>query len=386
MSHPVQEIRILHRGGIYPNKYGGNLRTLNIARLTMGIFEQTTIFSLGNSIEFEGNISGVTVIQEKELSNVWQRYRYYLHAMTAKEVVIPYMKRAFVHPEDCLFQIEDPRFFPLLKKNHISRFILDEQNVNWERYDFPQIDLKQNVYAKMVYRREKENEKQALLHAAHVLCCSSRDRNILADEVPEIENRISVIPNCVNLHEFDNTHESTDPWKNSPEKGRILFIGLMAYPPNTEAAQLICNSIAPQNPDLDFLIIGKNPPKVVYPENVRFLGYVDDVIPVMAGADICLAPIRSGSGTRIKILEYMAMGKPVISTSKGAEGIECTNGLNIIIEDSIEKYPEIIRELLDNEKKRAALGREARKLISGKYDWELYRDSLKKIYLNILHS
>jgi polysaccharide biosynthesis protein PslH len=79
----------------------------------------------------------------------------------------------------------------------------------------------------------------------------------------------------------------------------------------------------------------------------------------------------------------MAMGKPVIATSKGAEGIEYTDGLNIIIEDTIEKYPEIIQDLLDNEKKRAALGREAWKLINEKYDWELYRKPLGKIYRDL---
>jgi glycosyltransferase involved in cell wall biosynthesis len=74
------------------------------------------------------------------------------------------------------------------------------------------------------------------------------------------------------------------------------------------------------------------------------------------------------------------MGKPVISTSKGAEGIEYTNGLNIIIEDRIEKYPEIIRQLLDDEPKRSALGREAIDLIKKTYDWELYRKTLGRIY------
>ena len=114
-----------------------------------------------------------------------------------------------------------------------------------------------------------------------------------------------------------------------------------------------------------------------------FPGYVDDIKSVIASADICIAPIRSGSGTRIKILEYMAMGKPVITTSKGAEGIEYTDGLNIIIEDRIENYPEIIRHLLDDEKKRLALGREGRKLITEKYDWEMYRKRLEKIYRDV---
>jgi glycosyltransferase involved in cell wall biosynthesis len=100
----------------------------------------------------------------------------------------------------------------------------------------------------------------------------------------------------------------------------------------------------------------------------------------LAGADICIAPICSGSGTRLKILEYMAMGKPVISTSKGAEGIDYTHGLNIVIEDEIERYPEIIHQLVADETRCSDLGRNALKLVREKYDWQIYRKSLEKIY------
>jgi glycosyltransferase involved in cell wall biosynthesis len=206
-----------------------------------------------------------------------------------------------------------------------------------------------------------------------------RDRDLLVSEVAEIRERISVIPNCVNAGDYEMVSRPGTIAGN-PEKGRILFVGLMDYAPNVEAARLICEIIAPRSSGCRFDIVGKNPPKLRCPENVRFSGYVEDIRPVIANADICLAPIRTGSGTRIKILEYMAMGKPVIATSKGAEGIEYTDGRDIIIEDTIEKYPEIIRQLLDDEKRCSVLGREARKLVREKYDWELYRKPLERIY------
>ena len=383
MSHPVQELRILHRKAIYPERFGGNLRTINIARLALGVFDQTTILSMDNAVDYEGTVEGVPVIQEKEFHNEWERILYYFHAISAKELIIPYTKRAFSDAETALFQIENPLFYPLLKKNHISRFILDEHNAYWETYGLAHPDIKQHIYAKVAVRRDKENEKQALLYAAHILCCSTRDRNILVNEVPEIESRISVIPNCVNIREYETSANSCAVMKINSEKSRILFVGLMAYSPNADAARLIYEIIAPRSPVCEFIVVGKNPPRIRCPDNVRFPGYVDDVKVVIADADICIAPIRSGSGTRLKILEYMAMGKPVISTSKGAEGIEYTDGLNIIIEDTIEKYPEIIRQLLDDEKKRLALGREARKLVEEKYDWDLYRKPLEKIYRRV---
>jgi glycosyltransferase involved in cell wall biosynthesis len=380
----ANELRILHRKAIYPDTFGGNLRTLNIARLARSVFNQTMIFSMDNRLAYEGDLDGIHVIQEKELHSTLEMVTYYARAITAKDLIIPYTKRAFDNPENALIQIEDPLLYPLLKKNKIYHFILDEHNVNWEMYSAPHFDLKQKIYVKVASWRDKENEKLALLHAAQVICCSYRDRDIFVNEVPEIADKISVIPNCVNLKDYDPVRQFAN-LKPSESMSHILFIGILSFPPNTDAVQLICQIIAPQSSDrCGFIIIGKNPPEINHPENVHFLGYVNDVKPYIADSDICIAPLRYGSGTRIKILAYMAMGKPVIATSKGAEGIEYTDGLNIIIEDTIEKYPEIIRQLLDDEKRCSALGREARKLIREKYDWELYRKPLEKIYREVM--
>jgi glycosyltransferase involved in cell wall biosynthesis len=374
----LNELRILHRKAIYPGKFGGNIRTTGLARLALESGIRTTLFSMDNNQDFEGTVDGVSVIQEREFRSATERIWYYLHAPVARELVIPYTERAFESSEQSLFQIEDPLLYPLLKMKGISRFILDEHNAYWEMYGFTHPDLKQRIYTKIAAARDRENERQALLHAAHVLCTSSRDRDLLVDEVPAIRDRISVIPNCVNIRDYKVPDIPKE--RDALKKARILFIGLMDYAPNAEAALFICTIIAPGCPDCKFTVAGKNPPRIPCPENVSFPGYVDDARSAMADADICIAPIRSGSGTRIKILEYMAMARPVISTSKGAEGIECTHGINIIIEDRIEKYPEIIGELLADEKRRLSLGREARKLIEGKYDWELYRKPLERVY------
>lgn len=383
MSPPLNELRILHRKAVYPDKFGGNLRTLNLARLALGAFKKTTLYSMDNALDFEGTIEGVPVIQEKEFHHQRDRICYYVNALTAKELVIPYTERAFLSQENSLFQIEDPLFYPLLKKHDITRFILNEHNVNWELSGFPQHDFQKKIYVSFASRRDKRNEIEALQQASHILCCSVRDRDLLVNDVSGLEDKISIIPNCVNFREYETLPQLCHDSEARSLRNQILFVGLMAYAPNVQAAELICRVIAPSSPDCNFIIAGKNPPNIPCSKNVRFTGYVADLKSVIAAADICLAPMLSGSGTRLKILEYMAMGKAVISTSKGAEGIEYTDGTNIIIEDKIEKYPEIIGHLHDDEKKRAALGREARKLIEEKYDWELYRKSLDKIYRRV---
>lgn len=380
MSNPARELRILHRKGIYPDTSGGSMRTLNLARLSRAFFSDTTVFSMDNNIDYEGMVNGIHIVQEKELHSVSDMVRYYSQAITAKDLIVPYTKRAFENPKNVLFQIEDPLLYPLLKKERIFRFILDEQDVHWEMFSTPQPDIKKQIYAKIAFRRDKENEKMALHHAAHIICCSDRDREILVSEVPDISGRISIIPNCVNLKDYPSVHPSVFRERDG-QNTHILFVGTLSHPPNADAVKIICQTIAPLSPrNYRYIIAGKNPPAIAPPTNVQFTGYLNNIQRTIAEADICIAPIRSGSGTRLKILEYMAMGKAVIATSKGAEGIEYTDGLNIIIEDTIEKYPEVIRQLLDDEKKRLALGREARKVIEEIYDWDLYRKPLEKIY------
>jgi glycosyltransferase involved in cell wall biosynthesis len=112
-------------------------------------------------------------------------------------------------------------------------------------------------------------------------------------------------------------------------------MGLLSYPPNADAVRNICNIIAPDFDDaVEFIIAGNNPPKIKNkPKNVKFLGYVDDLKKHISKSDICIAPLMFGSGTRFKILEYMALGKLVVSTAKGAEGIDYTHDENIIIVD-----------------------------------------------------
>ncbi len=90
--------------------------------------------------------------------------------------------------------------------------------------------------------------------------------------------------------------------------------------------------------------------------------------------------LKYGSGTRFKIIEYMAMGKPVVSTSKGAEGIDYILNKNIIIEDNIDYFSERIQELIDSESKRKYIGKNAMDLIKQRYSWNLYQKSMNSIY------
>jgi glycosyltransferase involved in cell wall biosynthesis len=234
-----------------------------------------------------------------------------------------------------------------------------------------------------MFKQRVDIEIKAIKNASHVLVCSERDRQKILSKVPEINGAITVIPNCVNINDYINYKRINDE-NASSHKFNILFIGLLSYFPNADAVHSICTKIAPNMDDkFEFIIVGKNPPIVKKPDNVTFSGYVDDIKKYISKSDICIAPLRYGSGTRLKILEYMAMGKPVISTSKGAEGIDYTNGENIIIEDDIEMFPERIFELIEKNQKREELGKRAQQLVGLKYNWSLYQEKLIHIYEGI---
>ena len=98
---------------------------------------------------------------------------------------------------------------------------------------------------------------------------------------------------------------------------------------------------------------------------------MDDIRPYVAKAAIYVVPLRVGGGTRLKVLDALAQGKAIVSTSVGCEGIEVTNDENIYISDDDAEFGEHVVELLNNPQRRSELGREARKLAENRYGWSI---------------
>ncbi len=150
------------------------------------------------------------------------------------------------------------------------------------------------------------------------------------------ENKFVIIPNSVDLNQFstaENGERIRDKYKLR-NKTVLIFHGDLLYPPNQEAIQIITDTIMPriveENPSTYTFIVGRNPPKISG-ANIITTGFVKDLHQYIAAADIAIVPLLKGGGTRIKIIEYMACGKPVVSTTKGAEGIKLKNGSDILL-------------------------------------------------------
>jgi glycosyltransferase involved in cell wall biosynthesis len=150
----------------------------------------------------------------------------------------------------------------------------------------------------------------------------------------------------------------------------------MDWMPNQDGVAYFIDRIFPhirrKIPGAAFWAVGRRPPRsmqALASGNVVVTGAVDDIRPYLAKAAVCVVPLRSGSGTRIKIFEAMAMGKAVVSTTMGAEGLPVRHGENILLVDAPADFARQVVQLLRDPEGRARLGRTARRLVEENYGW-----------------
>jgi glycosyltransferase involved in cell wall biosynthesis len=369
---------LLQYGHVYPPSAGTAIRTFNLAKMASRHFN-TSIISWLPLREFtfpdvEQNIDGIKIIQKKirktvsmDLSKAYNFYYTKYHPDVERLI------RTNASNAD-LLQVEGVNLYALAKKLE-KPIVLDMHNVDYELIRF--VTGWKSVFGKYWLKKGKEYEISCLRNARQIIVTSEIDKNVYLANEKTLKEKITVIPNCIDTDYYENV--ATDKPIVNAGKPVILFIGSLNYLPNRIAVQDIIR-MAAEMPDYSFVIVGayyavlRN-----YPQNIVFTGFVEDMRPYISKADICIAPLRLGSGTRIKILEYMAMKKPVISTSKGVEGL-VVDKESIVIEDDLMRFKEIIRDLLADEKKRETLADKAYAEVKAKYDWRKYADRLDAVY------
>ncbi len=167
----------------------------------------------------------------------------------------------------------------------------------------------------------------------------------------------------------------------------LLFVGALDYLPNQDAAIYICNEILPvirnSFPDTRVLIVGRKPSQEILNlacGSVEVWGDVPSVEPFYERASLAIVPLRAGSGSRLKILEAMALGKPVISTSKGAEGLQIEPGKDFMVAEDTAGFAESVSKLLSNPELYDEISANARKTVEEKYDWSEAARKMTLIY------
>jgi glycosyltransferase involved in cell wall biosynthesis len=178
-----------------------------------------------------------------------------------------------------------------------------------------------------------------------------------------------------------------------PAEGRpvLLFTGDMAFDPNVQAARILALRIFPRVrqafPAAELRLVGRNPrPDVLglRAPGVSVVGDVPEMLPHLRDATVYAAPLVTGAGTRTKLLEAMAAGLPIVTTSTGLEGIEATDGLEVRVAEDPEAMVAAVVDLLKNPQERARLGNAARRLAEDRYDWSRCLAPLASMYSEML--
>jgi len=214
----------------------------------------------------------------------------------------------------------------------------------------------------------------------HVICLSTDDRPKLQKKMLLPANRISVIPSGVDLEEIKCTRPNF-------KTKTVLFLGNLYFEPNADAVRIIHHYLYPllSRRGFKILIVGDCPIELkrrFQAINFVFTGPVSNLNDVFCKTTVALAPIREGTGLRIKILNYLAAGLPVIATSEAVRGI--SNTKSIIIEDNFRRYPKIILDLVDNRSYTLRLGESGRKLVEHNFDWTMIARQTIKTYKDII--
>lgn len=206
-----------------------------------------------------------------------------------------------------------------------------------------------------------------------VVTVSDRDRaRLLADGVPP--ERVNTIPHGVDLSAYDGTHPRDLRSELGLDGGThiLIYHGIYNYEPNLQAMQLMAERILPairaRGLAVKLLALGREPPARSPDPDIIFMGPVESVAPWLLAADLAVVPLTKGGGTRMKVLDYFAARLPVVSTSKGVEGIPVRDGEEFVLADEPEHFAGAVARLLAHPEEARAVAARGRTFVE-RLDW-----------------
>jgi polysaccharide biosynthesis protein PslH len=236
------------------------------------------------------------------------------------------------------------------------------------------------------WMRQARYELAVAGRADQVHVMSAADADYLAGYLAGGQRSIRVIPNGVDVDHYR-------PLKDGePDRRALLFVGNFGHLPNVDALEYFCGEVwdrvCARVREARLTVVGAGATDEVARhgsrEGITVAGAVSDVLPYYQSHGVLVAPIRAGSGTRLKILEAMACGLPVVSSSLGAEGIDCVPGRHILVADTPAAFAEAVGALTQDRALWFRLAAEGRRLVAEKYDWNLSAGALLAAYEELL--
>jgi glycosyltransferase involved in cell wall biosynthesis len=238
------------------------------------------------------------------------------------------------------------------------------------------------AYSFFQWQRLRRYEARACRQADRVVAVSEADAAALRGLVPGLDPL--VVPNGIDLAAYP---PDLPPIPGMGEAA-LVFTGKMDFRPNVDGMLWFARGVLPRVwqvvPNAHLWIVGQRPHRRLEPlgeeRGITLTGWVEETQPYIAGAAVYVAPLRMGGGTRLKLLEAMALERAVVATRLGAEGFPIADGRELVLADTEEEFARATIGLLQDPRRRAELGHTARRFVREGYDWQVLIPRLEKAW------
>jgi glycosyltransferase involved in cell wall biosynthesis len=240
--------------------------------------------------------------------------------------------------------------------------------------------LQSRIKSQLLLNKVESIERDFIRKTDQIWTCSAEDTRLL-EQLSQRKLPTHVIANGINVADYSSVRQGKcslpDGLKPNPQT--LIFTALFSHPPNAVAATILIEQIFPQlrktYPQCRLILAGRNPtafmkqaakkePKIIV------TGEVPDMRPYLAASSLVIVPLLDGGGTRLKILEAFASGRPVVSTAKGAEGLKGQDGEQLLIRDTVEEMVKGVEQLWSDSALAQKLVHSAWELVCAQYSWE----------------
>jgi len=318
------------------------------------------------------------------LKNLFSRYPYSVTSHASSQMIHTLTEKMREKPFDLLhcewtpYAINLQSFLPfpsVVVAHNVEAMI-------WRRNFLLERNPAKKAYIYLQWKKMARFEEKAFASFTKVVAVSEPDKAEIVQWVPS--EQVAVVENGVDVDFFRPTKIEQVPYS-------LVFTGAMDWRPNIDCMLFFLDQVWPKVtqrfPKAILSIVGRNPSPILQ-ERVRNMpavtltGTVPDVRPYMDRALVYIVPLRFGGGSRLKILEALAMEKPVVSTSIGAEGLEVVPDQHLLIADDPDEFVRAIARLFEDERLRKEIGGAGKSLVDNKYQWKALAKKLEQVWFD----
>jgi glycosyltransferase involved in cell wall biosynthesis len=388
----------------YPPDGGVNIRSYHLLRLLAAEYSVTALFFYRRTLrptqkDVEASLEGLRELADADAFPIPQdqsRIRWYwdhLRSILRRKPYTAYMyatqtvtsrlgelmqrkKFDVVHVDslDLAHYLRNFASLPVVCGHHNIESALLRRRANLQHSRLV------NRYMRLQANLLQSQERYWCAKVALNITCSNADSELLRSI--SVGSSVMTVPNGVDTLEFPADYSGSDG---------LVFVGGYTWFPNRDGMEWFADSVLPiirrRHPNLPVTWVGRMPDDVgrrmQAEHRISVTGYVDDIRPIVQRAACMIVPIRVGGGTRLKVLDGWSMGKAIVSTTIGCEGLDARNEHNMLVADSPEAFAEATLNLLANPALRERLGRTGRKTVENTYDWSVIQRQLLEAYRTV---